>query len=464
MSSDEGEWLHKVHDTEKMFIWGHRAGTRYSTPVYTFNSRKPITQEVFHQGMLHLHRKTPVCQVAAREREGELWWCKPRNVDIDVKILEKGTPVVDVVNALWREGFDDANGPLLKGRLIPANDEDPCLFPEIKEQFPYQYYMVSNPHHSVLDGISLAFICQPMIDLINAVIEGENIDDSAPTGVFVSSEEYEKADLMFKERLNKDPERLEEVKKEVLKSSKSPILLKGFPRPHDDNPMTKHVFIDLEPKVYHNFLDKCKENGIVYGSGFQAATSAALVELVQDTGCTDDSYDVSVNFTIDLRRYMKQRDHPILGLHARTMASLTNMNKNVRDHFWENCRYVQKVNKDMVKTGSAVEQDVVRQLFMPQVPPEKYFKTLPEVIRDFGINNVGPFDRVMHGKGKHVQLTEINCYTSAHRFIFSFYQQLFTFRGIPNNMISYATDWMTDETANLLVQKIKSIIAHVSQK
>ncbi|KAK7068142.1 hypothetical protein SK128_015598 [Halocaridina rubra] len=461
---DEGEWIHALDYTQKVFLYGQRAGTRFNVPTYTLHARKPLSHDTIYKATQNIIRRSWVYQVVVREKEGELWWNKQDDVEVDIKIHQKGASKVDVLNKIWSEGFDEVNGPLWKTRLLESDEEDKFVSTEIKKEYPHRYYFYSFPHHALVDGQSAALFSQPIIDSINAVIEGEDIDDSKPIGEFVSNEEYLKADIILKEKLSKDPQRLETIKEIVNRSTKAPEICKYIPRPVVNKPMTKHTFVEVEPQILKKFLENCKAKGLTYGNSLQTVTNTAIVEMIQEAGACEEFYDMSVNMTIDTRRYLKKRALPALGLHARQMASLFTMPKNPRDRFWENCQNIHQSNKELLKSGSAIEQDVIRQYFIPQVPAEEFFQNQPALTRDYGFNNVGSLDPVIHGRGKHVQITHIESYQAVHNYTFPFYQQLFTYRGNDINMISYSTDCLTDDTVQQLLDRIRSIITQYANK
>ncbi|KAK7072553.1 hypothetical protein SK128_004337, partial [Halocaridina rubra] len=301
-------------------------------------------------------------------------------------------------------------------------------------------------------------------DTINALIDGEDIDDNNPIGEFVSNEEYLKADAILREKLSKDPQRLETVKKMVTRATKTPEICRYISCPVVDKPMTKHKFVEVEPQILKKFLENCKAKGLTYGNSLQTVTNTAIVEMIQEAGACEEFYDMSVNMTIDTRRYLKKRALPALGLHARQMASLFTMPKNPRDRFWENCQMIHQNNKELLKSGSAIDQDVIRQHFIPQIPAEEFFQNQPALTRDYGFNNIGHLDLVIHGRGKHVKITNIESYQAVHNYTFPFYHQFFTYGGNIINIISYSTACLTDDTVEQLLGRIRSIITQYANK
>ncbi|MDK2413768.1 hypothetical protein QHH03_32255, partial [Aphanizomenon sp. 202] len=69
--------------------------------------------------------------------------------------------------------------------------------------YPYQYNFMTVTHHAVGDGVSVAFLCQLFVNLLNAVIDGQAIDDK-PFGMFVSNEDIAQQDRAIQEQLRND--------------------------------------------------------------------------------------------------------------------------------------------------------------------------------------------------------------------------------------------------------------------
>lgn len=376
------------------------------------------------------------------------------------QVLERGTDTQDVVNAMWDEGFE-RDAAVWKSRLVPADAHEPCPMPELQAAYPYQYNFMTCTHHAIGDGMSIAHLCQGFLDILNTILDGRQVDDK-PLGIFLSNEEIAAKDELIRKQLLKDPERLEGLKAEVLRANKAPLLHKAFPRPTVAKPETKHIINHLEGKTHDTFVQRCKKAGVSFGSGIQAAINTAMVEMVKDVGVDDEYHDISVNLAADLRRYMQRRPLHVLGLHARTMAVVTRTHKDTRQSFWEYAADLHRKVGAQVKSGGVLQQEVVRRMVLPKVDPKKFYTVSPEPIRDYGFSSLGDFAKVIPGTGKHVQMTNLLHYSAAHKFIYMNFHQVFTFRGRCTYFFCYATDQMSDETAQLLANKVLEIIAEVS--
>ncbi|MCI3751392.1 hypothetical protein MQC27_24985 [Escherichia coli] len=198
------EWLWPVDSTQQTFIEAHRVGARHTGPFTTLNSAKPLRIEHVTEALLHMQRKVHIYQVCAKERDGNLWWQKRENDSIDFKVLERGMAYEDILNDIWSDGLlVDSSRPTWRARLVPAAEDAPCPMPELKAAYPYQYNFMTVTHHAVGDGVSVAFLCQLFVNLLNAVIDGQAIDDK-PFGMFVSNEDIAQQDRAIQEQLRND--------------------------------------------------------------------------------------------------------------------------------------------------------------------------------------------------------------------------------------------------------------------
>ncbi|XP_042866050.1 uncharacterized protein LOC122249342 [Penaeus japonicus] len=456
---EEAEWLWPLDDTQMMFVEGHEAGTRFTCPTMTLNSAAPLRVEDVEEALFHLQRKTPIYQVCMSERNGRLWWRKRDDIDINFKVFERGADTLEVMNDMWEEGFEK-DGSLWKSRLLAADAHEPCPIPELRADYPYQYTFITCTHHAIGDGMSVAPLCQAFLDILNAIIDGRQIDDK-PLGIFLSGDEIAAKDEAIRQQLLQDPDRFEALKAEVLNANKAPALLKAFPRPSVDKPTTKQIINNIDKNTHDAFAERCKAAGVSFASGIQAAINTAIVEMVSDAGVDDEYHDISVNLAANLRRFMEQRPLHAQGLHARTMAVVTHTPKNTRERFWE---YTADLHRDLgaqIRSGGVLQQEVVRRMVMPKVDPYEYYVGSPEATRDYGLNSLGNVANVVPGTGKHVQMTDLLQHTAVHKFIYSNFHQICTFRGSCKYIISYATDQLSDETAQLLANKIFEVIKNV---
>ncbi|XP_064118134.1 uncharacterized protein LOC135223557 isoform X1 [Macrobrachium nipponense] len=460
LTRDNGKWVCKLFADEKLYVYGHKVGTKHTTMHYTLNSRKPISADIMERALKHLTRGFPPYHLRIRERDGDLWFFKSDgDVKLDIKVCEKGTPKHQAIDEICRP-FDEANGPMSRYVMIPADDNDPCPFPDLKTKYPYQYYLLGCPHHAVTDGLSETLFASHIPSMLSTILEGKEIDDS-PLGVYKSNEECISIYEQYAQEFLQNHDELTHLKNEISRANKQPLLLEAFPPPRVETPCTRHIKTELDATSVKKISVKCKERGITFGNAFQGITTTALVELVQEAGVIKDAYDISVLYTADIRRYLEKEAKPILGLHMRKMNAVYSVDRNVRDQFWSNCTKIQSLNRDLLKNKSIIKQEVVRQLFLPYTLPEDFYKSKPELTVDFQYNNIGNVRDL--GSNEHVIFTNAENYFQIHLSKFPFYHQLFSFKGNVISILSYATDSVTDQTAVALVEKIKCVFKHFSE-
>ncbi|XP_064118933.1 uncharacterized protein LOC135223943 [Macrobrachium nipponense] len=410
---------------------------------------------------LKICRKLPNFQLTIRERDGEFWFFMPDDeAELDFKVREKGTPIFQAMDEILRP-FDEVNGPMNRFELIPADDNDPCLFPDLKKKYPYQYYLLVCPHHAVADGFTSAFSANQLPDILRTLMEGKELKDDSPLGEFISNEEFLRMYEQCAQELLQNPEELTRVTNEVSRAHKKPLLFEAFPPPKVETLRTRYITTEFDEISIKKILGRCKERGITFGNVFQGITTTALVELVQEAGVRRDSYDISVLYNADLRRYMKKQTKPILGLHMSRMTAAYSVDGNVRDQFWSNCTKIQLQNQELLKDKAIIKQEVVRQLYLPYTPPEDFYKSKPEITVDFQCNNIGNFGDL--GSNEQVIYTNTPGYSQIHFSKCPFYYSVFTFKGKVMSTLGYATDLVTDQTALALVEKMKCLFKYFSE-
>ncbi|XP_047486753.1 uncharacterized protein LOC125037601 [Penaeus chinensis] len=463
--SETIKWLWEADASEVMFAVGHTHGCRFSSVLYTLNTRKPLRPEQVEKALDHLRRQTQALRGVMKVREEKFWICESDQDQINFKVLEGGD-VMQEVRRLTNTPMGYGQAPLWLTILMPGNGVDaraarrPPHLKEVREKFPHQSYLAITVHHSFVGGPTMPLITQRLVELLNDVIAGRPIDDSRQIGELVPSTEIDAVKRRIREEFERDPARLEAMKEELLACDSEPILLKAFPRP-EAVPSSGHVFRDVRPTILQKFTAKCKSEGVTFNSGLQAAINTALVEIVTEAGLQQDAFSLSINLATDVRRYMSRNPLEVLGLHVRPTVHRVVTPARVRDHFWHYCRSLHGSLTGLIRSGLALQQEVVREMTQPPVDPHRYFATPPPVLRDYGLANVGDMTTLIRGEGEHLQITDILMASSAHRFLFMMLHQIYTFRGHCPYSVSYDTSYMTHDTATLIADKVLATIADI---
>ncbi|XP_027217079.2 uncharacterized protein [Penaeus vannamei] len=451
----EFKWLWPAYREEEMFKAAHDIGCKSLIVCYRFNTVKPLDPGHVEQALRHFQRKVPNCRGFFKERDGKLWVCEDPNPDVDFECLE-GAESSAIINEHINKPFRGDRSPTWKARLVPVPADAPCAMPEIQAAFPHQYDLVFMPHHSFMDGVTIALSTGKLVGLLNDLIAGRPVNDE-PFGVYLNNEEIGKIDEGIAKDLEKEPEKLESAKQEILACDTPPILCKAFPPP-GGKPATKFVNQIINQKSLASFTAKCKANGVTFNSGMEAVINTAIIEMVREAGVEGESHHMSINLATDLRRYMKRRPLPIYGLHVRPTVHRIETPFDVRDNFWDYTRKFHQRLSVLLKSGDALQQTVVREMTLPQLPPVEYHAAGPKPLRDYGLTNVGDLTPIMPGVGEHLQQTSVSMFGCTHFFGFPMFHQIYSFRGHMPYTIGYDTSYISKETAGALMDRIVTLM------
>ncbi|XP_047486670.1 uncharacterized protein LOC125037545 [Penaeus chinensis] len=464
--SERIKWLWEADASEVTIAVGHTFCSRMTGGIFTLNTKKPLRPEHLEKALVHLQRQTQALRGVIKEKDGKFWICESDQEQINFKVLQEG----DIPEEVWRftntpVGY--AQAPLWRAAFIPDADNNisvasPAHLKEVREKFPHQSYLVMPVHHSFIGGPTIVLTLQRLVELLNDVIAGRPIDDSRQIGELVPSTEIDAVKHRIREEFERDPARLEAMKEELLACDSEPILLKAFPRP-GGVPSSGHVFRDVSPTLLQKFTAKCKSEGVTFNSGLQAAINTALVEIVTEAGLQQDAFSLSINLATDVRRYMRRNPLEVLGLHVRPTVHRVVTPARVRDHFWHYCRSLHGSLTGLIRSGLALQQEVVREMTQPPVDPHRYFATPPPVTRDYGLTNLGDLTTLLRGEGEHLQMTDTLMASAVHRFLYMMLHQIYTFRGRCPYSVSYDTSYMSHDTATLIADKVLATIADVSK-
>ncbi|XP_042890313.1 uncharacterized protein LOC122265204 [Penaeus japonicus] len=447
--SERIKWLWEADASEVMIAVGHSHGSRQVGGIYTLNTVKPLRPEHVERALVHLQRQTQALRGVIKVKHGKYWICESDQDQINFEVQEGG----DIMQEMWRFtnmplGFDQA--PLWRAVFMPGNGSDgdassargPSNLQEIRARFPHQSRLVLPVHHSFMGGPTMPLIVQRLVELLNDVLAGRPIDGSRQLGVLVPSTEIDAA------------------KRRIRRSWRG--TRRAFPEARGA-PSSGHVLRDVSPALLQKFTAKCKSEGVTFNSGLQAVINTALVEVVTEAGLQQDTFSLSINLATDLRRYMNRNPLEVLGLHVRPTVHRVATPARVRDCFWQYCRAMHGPLSGLIRSGLALQQEVVREMTQRPVDPHRYFATPPPVLRDYGLTNVGDLTSLIRGEGDHLQLTDILMASAAHRFLYPMLHQIYTFRGYCPYSISYDTSYMSQDTANIIADKVLATMVDVSK-
>ncbi|CAL4086340.1 unnamed protein product [Meganyctiphanes norvegica] len=455
--SQSWEWLRPATSPESEIDDWNRHHTRFVLPYLTINTDREITEEMWKQTLLHLRNQIPGLRMVILPRNNEKWICHINDMDIHLKMHENVAPL-DIIEEMFDEGLDKA--PFVC-RVIKANREDAFPIPDDKESKPYQYYIFFYGHHGFIDGTTGALVTRFAIDNLNAVLAGKHIDDRVQLCQARKGDEIIAKKVKLKESLKNDPEWFQIEKERLLSTFKTPLLNEAFPAPNVSTTKTLNLIRTGNPVVLKAFYKQCKSAGVSITNGLVAAVNTAIVEMVRDAGIVRDHYHLTLNTNVDLRRYMNISPQTATGMFVGAMHQSMHPTKNVREEFWEHAKFIHKESVALLKGDGALIESVIREMAIPRVDPDEVFNSTKSTIyqRDYTFNNLMDITPVFYDpkRHKHAVITNFIATQALHNFnpmMFSFV----TYRGVTQFTLSYATNFMTQETAEELMDRTELIV------
>lgn len=457
LSSGDVKWLWPLDRESLGFHVVHNRGARMGFFLMTLNSTSPLKTEDVERALSHLQRKNPAMRVDIRLRDDVWWFCEQVGRKVDFKMLGEGASSLEECRRMSERGFPD--GDTWKFRMIPRGKEAPCVMPEVKGDFPYQYDVLMTSHHALGDGLSVSMIVKRMVELLNDVILGRHVDDEATTR-FLPREELWEIESRITKKLQEDPERHDFVQGTMPDSS--PLLLRAFPRPSADRVTTGYLTRTVDLETTQNFERLCKAQGVTINGAFTSVINIALARLVQKSGISQESYRIASNHLVSVIRYLKQTPRDIMGGYPLYLSHISDITSDrVTDHFWEYAKEVNRELREGLTSELPLEQKLARLMAQPD-QVEQWARKPPPVVHDFGITNIARFPMPELREDDQVLVTDATSIGMVHGFTHMLLFLVHTFRDRCNYSLSYATDYFTDETAILLADEVMSVYREVS--
>ncbi|KAK7069024.1 hypothetical protein SK128_007337 [Halocaridina rubra] len=462
-SKKDIQWLWEADRGVKSFHEAFRNGTRMGLLEITLNTDQPIQPDLFSQAVQHLYKKTPFLQISLQKRNDVLWFCQPSELQIDFEIANGKRSTNDIIYQTWKAGYRP-DFTQWKIRLIPKNIETPCPMEGIRDKFPYQYDLFFTIHHGWCDGMGVLHVLSTLQKILNDMLGGRPVIDEDFSAF---SLDHELIDMMnrVKENFQRDRKHFEKVKSTIPPSTRIPYMFQAFPPPKISKPFTSHIKSTLDPLVVENFRKISKEAGIKLNSSIMAVIATAIVELVKSKGIVHDTYDIIGNIQTDQRRYLKPSNvsHKC-GNYSIPMSYTMRVDKNIRDNFWDFCKVMNTEVQGLLTQGYPLEQGVAKSLIDAELPVSDYTNIVRPAVHDFTITNLGDVSKFFSSDAEHVRITRLASVNFFHRYLHNSFHELSYLWNRMYYTFSYATNYFSDETAQLLNDKIISLLRELSRK
>lgn len=368
---------------------------------------------------------------------------------------------MEEVAKVGEEGFLHTPGAPWLVRLIPRDEDVPCAIPGARAHYPHQYDLIFTGHHAVANGVGAGMLVFSMMDLINDVMNGVAMEEEE-VGHVLEKDEIWDLEASVKQRLEEDPQRYEYVKQSIPSSSSTPLFLQAFPRPEDAPAASRHVVRSADPHVTANLQKKCKIHGVTLNSVISASINIAVMRLLKGAGMSRQSYRIVSSHAVNIARYLKRTPPVAIGGYGLLFSFASDVDADAQGSFWEYCKRVNQAMKESLRSGLPLEQKMLRRMMRPDASPEEEYKNMPPVVHDFGVTNVGSFPAVEPDPDDRIIITDAASYNVLHNFVHMNLFQVLTFRGRLVFSLSYATDYIANDTATSLADEVLLVLQEVS--
>ncbi|XP_037783782.1 uncharacterized protein LOC119580009 [Penaeus monodon] len=462
MSSNSVKWLNPADREATSFHVAYEHGTRKGVYGMTINTTKALKEEEVRLSLRHLRRKHPPLRIGLQRRDGTVWFCEPDDSSLDFKVVHEGASIVEEIEKVSKEGLQNANRTSWVLRLIPRGEDVPCAVPGARSRFPHQYDVIFTGHHAIADGQGAMMFVVSLLEFINDIMNGNTIEEEEEEGEAFQKDEIWELEASVKQKLEKDPQRHEFVKQSLPSPSTTPLLLQAFPRPTGVIPSTRHVARAVDSHVTRNLQKKCKIHGVTLNSVIVASLNVAMMRLLKEAGLSQQSYTIRSCHAVNLGRYLKRTPPSAVGGYGLLLSYAADVDTNAQANFWQYCKKINQELKESLRSGLPLEQKMLKQMMHPNASPEKEFQDGIPVVHDFGVTNVGSFPTVEPGPDDNILITDVASYNILHQFVHMNLFQVLTFRGRCIFTMSYATDYIADETATSFADELMLVLQEVS--
>ncbi|KAK3858404.1 hypothetical protein Pcinc_035403 [Petrolisthes cinctipes] len=461
VEEDEGEWLWPADWGSQLYHHCNLRGTRKGTFGITINTAMPILPSHLNQAFTHLCRQLPVLQIVMKLQEDTPWFFRRSTPMPNFQFVEDEGSLDDICNKVSEQNFTYNDLAFWRAWVVPRGPDVPCPMPELRTSLPHQYDVAMSIHHGLGDGLDAGLVTKCLIDILSKILSGQSVDDT-PLGIINNKDDVKILKEKVRQKLLVDPERIDVVRRTLPPPQHKPLLLQIAPKPGISKSSTETVSRTLHKEVVTNFKQWVKDTGITYNSGLVAAVNTALVELAIAEGFKQDTFNIMLGMNITIRRYLPKSSVYRFGPYNTNLSLPSSVRRDVKENFWE---YARQLHHDLmtgIKSGLALEQEVVRNLGQPLLSPEETAALPQPHVHDFAISNLGDISAGLTAESNHLQVTNVLSTNVIHNWFWSNLQIICTYRGQTYYSLCYDTQYLTHDTASRFLDQIVSVVKEVS--
>ncbi|KAK8384264.1 hypothetical protein O3P69_009195 [Scylla paramamosain] len=376
----------------------------------TLRSSVPLSDSQIREALHHVFRKVPSLRTCFRKHGCTLWACDMNRDYLDFQVTET-EDLVPAMEALLQHRFPTTEGPLWCARLLPAGVPARCSRPYLAAAFPYCRTLLLANHHAIADGVTNVFVTDKFLRVLDDVVAGKSITDSAQLGKLVAGEETKVV-----------------LTKAIESHFESQIVLR-----------------DLDITTTQNFISKCKEENVTVNSGLTAVLNVSLVDFLRQEGLEQEFYHIHEVHAVNLRRYWSGDTMGTLGVHVMDIDNVVSTPANWRGNFWA---YARNINKN-IGQGLQVKEVMKHLVFKVGSSAADHSSERSLLKSDHGVSNLGNIDHLIPTEGQYVRITHI-IGTSA-LWVDHMLHMFNTLRGCLMYSLTYASNVFSRENAHKLV-------------
>lgn len=458
---DDVKWLFPAgrHVERMVAAGGHSMYNMVMT--ITLNSAKPLPASLFEEMLLLLQRKVPSLMTCFRPRGDILWICQLQKPKLDFKVVDG-----DLESEMWsvmKQRYDTVDGPLWRARLLPCRDSDQCRVPELRTALPHQYHLLLGFSHAGVDGLTVYYAITLVYDILLNLHRGIAVDEK-PMGIITDPAHSEGVYEETKAELEKDPEQLLRVKKEVQRGNFRPFLSEAFGEPDVSDGKTRCLTWPIDASVVKKFKEKCAAAGVTLNSGLGSVVDWALVDLAREAGVQRDFFRVVSNHAVSMRRYWSVDPSKDFGSFHGNMTQVMEGSFKDKNEFWTYVAHYHEQFRERLRTKYPYQEQVALSLTAPKdFSYEQYFANTPPLRYDHFVSNFDVPHFVEWGTGDDIQVTDFSLQENITRCEFSNLHGFGRFRDDFIYNMFYADNRITKTVAEKMFLKVRTAFYDIAK-
>ncbi|ROT74435.1 hypothetical protein C7M84_007054 [Penaeus vannamei] len=440
----QGKWLWKKTETEKFY---EPFAISYQLTIVT---REPLLEEQVIRALTHCQRKVPILKTCFGERDGDIWIREMTQEIIDYELLPDDTKDADLHDKIQQYSFNKETGPLWCVKLKPEFNVSPdAVFGEGVAGFPHRYSLFLGINHAVTDGTSNVIVCGFIVQILDDILAGKEINDEEQLGIYISDEKTKKAIEEQVALVKGNPELQSKLVADwqVLQGRRS-LLKTVFKGVGEEKGRSLYRTQNLDAKTTAAFIKRCRAEGITVNSAFAAIANFTVVDLLVHGGFERDSYSIRSTHVVNARRYLEGDTSQYLGCHIMLLNPIFETPRNFSENFWNSAKSIHEEIHSKIKSGYPLQLEGVSDL----VSKTPYCNPIFEF--EYTTTNMGDITQKITEGGDHVQVLHLLRTADLCKVPCTCNNFIHTLRGHLTHTIVHNSAYFTPHMAEMFCEKV----------